>query len=86
MLSGSAYRVSVPVPASSFRLLTGTPKTYVKTADSGTRRRHGFCANCGSPIWAAADSDTPPTYTLRVGALAWSEDLSGLPAIDGQPS
>ncbi|MDQ0082232.1 Uncharacterized conserved protein [Variovorax sp. YR634] len=104
VLSGSAYRVSVPVPASSFRLLTGTPKTYVKTADSGARRRHGFCANCGSPIWAAADSDTPPSYALRVGALAqrallpprrriwcrsalaWSEDLSGLPAIDGQPS
>ncbi len=26
VLSGSAYRVSVPVPASSFRLLTGTPR------------------------------------------------------------
>ncbi len=37
MLSGSAFRLSVPAPAEKFRLLTGAPKTYVKTADSGRR-------------------------------------------------
>lgn len=69
VLTGSAYRVSVPAPASSFRLLSGTPKVYVKTADSGNKRRHAFCPNCGSPVYATADTDQPPAYTLRVGGL-----------------
>ena len=67
-LTGSAFRVSVP--ATDLRLLTGRPTIYVKTADSGNKRRHAFCPACGSPIYAAADVDAPPTYTLRVGGLA----------------
>jgi len=70
VLTGSAFRVSVPTPAASFRLLTGRPAVYVKTADSGARRRHSFCPNCGTPVSASADTDTPPTYSLRVGCLA----------------
>ena len=69
MLTGSVFRVSVQAPAAGFRLLTGKPKVYVKTADSGTKRRHSFCPNCGTPVSAAADSDTPPSYSLRVGCL-----------------
>jgi len=70
VLTGSAFRVSVPASARTFRLLTGSPKVYVKTADSGTRRRHSFCPDCGAPVMACADSDDPPTYSLRVGCLA----------------
>src|SRR5690349_9734429 len=66
-LTGSAFRVSAP--STGFRLLTGRPKTYVKTADSGTKRRHAFCPNCGSPVYASADVDAPPSHTLRVGCL-----------------
>lgn len=72
-LTGSAFRVSVP--ATDLRLLTGRPTTYVKTADSGTKRRHAFCPTCGSPIYAAADVDAPATYTLRVGGLAERAEL-----------
>jgi hypothetical protein len=75
ILSGTAYRVSVQAPADSFRLLTGRPKVYVKTADSGTRRRHAFCPDCGTPVSASADTDTPPTYSLRVGCLAQKAQL-----------
>jgi len=67
-LSGSAYRVSAGAPRATFRLLRGTPKIYVKTADSGNKRAHGFCAECGSPIYSSAISD-PPMYALRVGCL-----------------
>ena len=67
-LSGSAYRVSVVVPREAFRLLTGTPRVYIKTADSGNKRAHSFCPDCGSPVHAAAVSDTP-TYSLHVGCL-----------------
>jgi len=68
-LSGSPFRVSVPVERAKFRLLAGSPKVYVKTAESGTRRRHSFCANCGTPVHSAADADEPPAYSLRVGCL-----------------
>ena len=67
-LAGSAYRVSVGAVAETFRLLQGTPKIYIKTAESGNRRAHGFCAECGSPVYSAKPTD-PPMYTLRVGCL-----------------
>jgi len=75
VLSGSAYRVTVPAPASTFRLLSGKLKVYVKTADSGNKRRHAFCPNCGTPVSATEDSDTPSGYGLRVGALAQKAQL-----------
>ena len=78
VMTGSAFRVSVPVPADSFRFLSGSPKVYVKTAQSGTRRRHSFCPACGTPVAASADSDHPPTYSLRVGCLAQKADLPPL--------
>ena len=68
-LTGSAYRLTAPAPAATFRLLRGRPKVYVKTADSGTRRRHSFCPDCGTPVAATADVDDPPAYSLRVGCL-----------------
>jgi hypothetical protein len=76
MLTGSAFRVSVHAPKATFRLLTGQPKVYVKTADSGTRRRHSFCPDCGTPVHATADTDDPPTYSLRVGCLEQRAQLS----------
>lgn len=69
MLTGSAFRVTVHAPGTAFRLLTGQPKVYVKTADSGTKRRHSFCPNCGTPVNSTADTDDPLSYSLRVGCL-----------------
>jgi len=69
VLTGSAFRLSVPVPSWSFRLLSGKPSTYVKTAESGTRRAHSFCPNCGAPVFACAADGIPPTYSLRIGGL-----------------
>jgi len=76
-LTGTAFRVSLPTVAVTFRLLSGTPSVYLKTtADSGVKRRHAFCPNCGSPVYASADEDNPPTRTLRVGGLAQREQLA----------
>lgn len=74
MLSGSAYRVSLPAPSSTFELLSGQPKIYVKTAESGTKRAHAFCPDCGTPVYSAAVSNTP-AYSLRVGCLEQRADL-----------
>jgi hypothetical protein len=69
--------VSIPSVAGTFRLLTGTPSIYIKTtADNGARRRHAFCPHCGTPVFAHADEDNPPTRTLRVGGLAQREQLA----------
>jgi hypothetical protein len=66
--SGAPYRVGVPAPKESFRLLSGTPKIYIKTAESGNKRAQAFCANCGSAIYASAATD-PQAYSLRVGGI-----------------
>ncbi len=52
-LTGTAYRVSAPASAASLVFLTGAPKIYIKTADSGNKRAQAFCANCGTPIYSA---------------------------------
>jgi hypothetical protein len=68
-LTGTAYRVSVPASAANLAFLSGTPKIYVKTAESGNRRAQGFCANCGTPLYSA-DERNPQVYFLRVGTLS----------------
>lgn len=76
--SGSVFRTNIPTPVDKFRLLRGTPKKYLKTADSGAKRIHAFCENCGGPVFACA-AENPPTYSLRVGALRQRDEL-GIPA------
>lgn len=75
MLTGSAFRVSVPAPSTGFRLLSGAPRQYVKTADSGARRVHTFCPECGTPVYSCAEGADPPSYSLRVGCLAQRAQL-----------
>jgi hypothetical protein len=73
-LTGTAYRVSVPASAADFVLLSGTPKIYVKTADSGNKRAQAFCAECGTPIYAS-DAHNPQIYGVRVGTLTQRAEL-----------
>jgi hypothetical protein len=69
MLTGSAFRANIPAPAAGFKLLTGEPPSYIKTADSGAKRRHVFCGTCGNPNYATS-IDTPTSYSLRIGTIA----------------
>jgi hypothetical protein len=68
--TGSAFRVSVPVSGSTFRM-SGEPATYLKTtADSGNPRLQAFCPRCGSPIYSTTSGEgVQPSYTVRVGIL-----------------
>ena len=68
VLTGTAFSAFVPVPKDAFRL-SGTPKTYVKTAESGNRRVQAFCGDCGTRIFAAAEID-PPAFNVRNGTIA----------------
>jgi hypothetical protein len=75
MLSGSPYRVSVRVPAETFRMTSGTLKVYIKTAESGAQRAHSFCPECGSPVHSS-DPHNPKAYSLRVGCLDERDELA----------
>lgn len=73
-LSGSAFRIVVPVAADCFRLLTGAPKLYTKIAESGNKRLQAFCPTCGSSIYSSAASADPRVYNIRL-ATARQRDL-----------
>jgi len=75
--TGSAFRVSVPVPGNTFKM-TGQPTNYVKTtADSGHPRVQAFCPNCGSPIYSTSPGEgVQPSYMVRVGILEQRDQLT----------
>ena len=74
-LSGSAFRVNVPVVGNSFKFLTGGPKTYVKIASSGNRRVLAFCPVCGTSVYSRPEAGKDGFFGLRVGSLRQRADL-----------
>ncbi len=74
MLTGSAYRANIQAPSETFVLRSGQPKTYIKTAESGTKRLHAFCPDCGTPVYSCAVTN-PPTYSLRLGCITQRAQL-----------
>ena len=75
-LTGTAFRTNIVSLPGTFVLKSGTPKIYIKTAESGNRRAHAFCPECGTPIYAAAPEPNPSTYALRVGAIEQRAQLA----------
>jgi hypothetical protein len=74
-LSGTAFRTIVPVAEGDFRLVAGEPKIYIKIGDSGAKRAQGFCANCGSAIYATGVGEGPKVYNLRLGTARQRGEL-----------
>ncbi|RYY54269.1 MAG: GFA family protein, partial [Comamonadaceae bacterium] len=70
----TAFRANIPAPAAGFRLLRGSPRTYVKVAASGARRVLAFCEVCGTPLYACAE-ERPQSYSLRTGTLRQRGEL-----------
>jgi hypothetical protein len=73
ILSGSPFRAVVAVPMANFSL-RGTPKTYVKTAQSGNRRAQVFCPECGTPLYACAP-ENPTSVIIRLGCVKQRSQL-----------
>jgi hypothetical protein len=96
-LSASAFRTFVMVPEETFSILSGEPKVYVKTGESGAKRAQAFCAECGSAIYATSVGERPKVYNIRLGTVrqraelmpkkqVWFRSaLSWLPEIDSIP-
>src|SRR5579862_8448100 len=68
-LSGSAFRTVLQATDNTFRILSGEPTVYVKTADNGNKRAQWFCPRCGSAICATAAGDGPKSYVVRLGTV-----------------
>ena len=66
-ISGSPFRWAVTIPEEAFKLLSGQPKTYIKTADSGATSHQLFCPECASPLYSTSIGDGPKTFNLRLG-------------------
>lgn len=74
-LTGTAFRVSVRVPEEKYKIIKGTPKVYVKTGSSGSKRAQGFCGECGSHLYATSVGDGPKVYGIRVGTARQRDEL-----------
>jgi hypothetical protein len=74
--TGSAFRVSVPVPGEALKM-TGRPTNYLKTtAESGNPRVQAFCPRCGSPIYSTSPGEgRQASYMVRVGILKQRDQL-----------
>jgi hypothetical protein len=76
-ITGSAFRVNIPVAGTDLKLLRGEPARYLKTtAESGNPRLQAFCPICGTQLWATAPGDNPPVYMLRTGMLRQKAHLA----------
>jgi hypothetical protein len=73
-LTGSAFRANISAPAAHFVLRSGTPKSYVKTAESGNRRRM-------PSAMIAARPSMPARWTIpRAIPCAWVRSRSVRPS------
>jgi hypothetical protein len=73
-LSGTAFRTMVPVPEDVFTL-SGDPKSYVRTAESGAKRAQAFCPECGAPIYSTAVGGGPKVHDIRLGTARQRDEL-----------
>jgi hypothetical protein len=73
VLSGAPFRAVVAAPVETF-VLRGTPKSYVKVAQSGNRRSQAFCPECATPLFATAPENAT-SVTIRLGCVKQRSEL-----------
>jgi hypothetical protein len=74
-LAGSAFRTNAFSGEGSFRILTGEPKIYVRTSDSGNQRTAAFCPERGTPIFGSSIGDQPKVYVVRIATARQRNEL-----------
>ena len=72
-MSGSVFRSNVPTKREASKL-TGTPKVYVKTSESGNKRAQAFCPECGTHVYATSVEDQK-IFGARVGTCDQRAEL-----------
>ncbi|MBP0578832.1 GFA family protein [Labrys sp. LIt4] len=66
--TGSAFNVSVPFEAGTFRVTSGEIGSFAKIADSGNELTRHFCRNCGSPLYTSSRRHPDRVY-VKAGIL-----------------
>jgi hypothetical protein len=66
-ISGSAFSVNNVVSGEGFSV-TGNPKSYTKTADSGKKITSYFCGDCGSTLFRDGEN-FPGMKIVKAGVL-----------------
>ncbi len=82
VFSGAPFRAVLPIPAEQVSL-SGKPKQYVKTAESGNRRAQAFCPECGTQLYAT-EPESPTVMNFRLGCINERAQLSPTVQIWGQ--
>jgi hypothetical protein len=80
--SGAPFRAVVPAPVETVSM-SGTPKLYVKVAESGNRRAQAFCADCGTQLYAS-EADAPKMLNFRLGSINERAKLAPVIQVWGQ--
>jgi hypothetical protein len=75
-LSGTAFRTNISSLPGTFVLKSGMPKIYIKTAESGNKRAHAFCPECGAPIHSAAPGPNPQPLGYALAVSTSGRNLS----------
>jgi len=95
--SGAPFRVRVLAQPDRFRLTQGTPRAYVKVAESGARRAMHFCGECGTQIHGTDVEDASLPVSISAGtarqkarltpvAQVWCQSrLPWLPLLESLP-
>ena len=73
VLSGAPFRAVVVASIEAF-VLRGTPKSYVKVAQSGNRRAQMFCPECATPLFATAPENAT-SVVIRLGCVKQRAEL-----------
>jgi len=74
-LSGSTFRIVAFTRENAFRLLSGEPKVYVKTGESGSKRSQAFCPECGTSIFSGPVGEGAKIHSVRVGTIRQRDRL-----------
>ena len=74
-LSGSAFRIVAFTREDGFKLVSGEPKIYVKTSESGSKRTQAFCPECGTPIFSGPVGEGAKVHSVRVGTIRQRDQL-----------
>ncbi len=74
--SGAAFGTVAGVVDDQFEVLSGTLKTFIKTADSGAKRELAFCPECGTRIYAKPADGQSEFFGLRAGTISQRDQLT----------
>jgi len=75
VMSSGPFRSAVMSLPNAVTFSATQPKEYIKTAESGNKRAQGFCANCGTTLYATSVGEGDKIYGLRLGAIEQREQL-----------